>query len=51
MWIGSSIGLGYDTATLPNINTDEKDIKVIVKLFDFGRSVIDDASSWKTLTD
>ena len=42
-WIGSSIGLGFDCGTLPLRSEKFEDLrkKVIVDIFDWGRSVLD----------
>ena len=39
-WVGSSIAIGYDVATLPHISKSEDEIRSSIKIniFDFGRS-------------
>lgn len=39
-WVGSSLAIGYDVATLPHVSQSEEQIRSSVKvhLFDFGRS-------------
>jgi hypothetical protein len=52
-WIGSSLAIGFDAGEVPNRSKSEEDIRnsAIVRVFDWGRSELNDTNHIKTLTE
>ncbi len=52
-WIGSSLAIGYDCGEIPKRAKSEEDIRksTIVKIFDWGRSELNDTARMKKLSE
>lgn len=52
-WIGSSLAIGFDAGEVPNRSKTEEDIRnsAIVRVFDWGRSELNDTNHMNTLTE